>query len=420
MYTEFFQFSRRPFELLPEPGFLYLTAQHSRAIANIEFALMNRDSFVVISGEVGIGKTTILNRITADLPENYKLARLTHTTLSPVELIQAILSAFGIPSYRTSRVYLLDKLRDFLVSLDKEDRHAVIMVDEAQNLRLDTIEELRLLSCIDGEERKLLSNVLVGQPALNELVDDERLANLRDRTRLRQHLAALSINDTADYIRHRLEVAGGRYEEIFEADVAKYIHQATGGIPRRINTICDTALAITYIEKQKRVTREIVTATLEELRFGRPDNSMDSGTSINKLLTIGQDRKDGAADSNEPQLQDVMYDASASDLPWIAVYHEDEFLQFVTLDKMPFLIGRDKTNTYAMPCGSVSRRHAVVICIDGEYLIEDLSSTNGTRLNDVDGRRHQLNPGDVVTLGLFKFVFCPQDVSSEFSQSEAQ
>lgn len=415
MYTKFFGFTRRPFELLPEPGFLYLTPQHGRAIANIRFALMNKDSFVIITGEVGIGKTTILNKITGDFPESFVVARLTHTTLSPVELIQAILSAFGIPLYKNKRVYLLDRLREFLIRLGDQGKYAVIMVDEAQNLRMDTLEELRLLSCIDGDDKKLLSTVLVGQSSLNGLIDSEELANLRDRTRLRQHLSALDAEATVDYVQHRIEVVDGKYDKIFGAGVAEAIFSASGGIPRRINTICDTALTAAFVEGKKTISPDTLEATLKELNFEFRHDGADRTVVLSPVDAVSKfgDQKAPIKPRTTEASKQVVFEKDGE--PWAVVYHDGELQEVVNIGSLPYIIGRDATNSYAMDCLSVSRRHAIIVRTGDQFIIEDLGSTNGTIVNQEQISRHALAPGDAVTLGRFEFVFCPTEVPDENS-----
>ena len=209
MYEEFFKLTCKPFDLAPDPRFLYLTDQHSRAAANVRFALMNHDSFVVITGEIGTGKTTVLNMALSELGPQYVAARLVHTTLTDIELLQALLSEFGIANYGNKRVKLLDELRNFFLEQHVAGRHVVIIVDEAQHLSHEALEELRLLTCIDAQDRRIVSIALTGQPSLDEVLDDASLAPLRQRTRLRQRLRPLSERDTPEYIRHRIRVAGG-------------------------------------------------------------------------------------------------------------------------------------------------------------------------------------------------------------------
>lgn len=404
MYVDYFQLNRRPFELLPDSDFLYLTPQHAKAIANIEFALMNRDSFVIITGEVGIGKTTILNKMARELPDSLVLARVTHTTLSPVELLQAILSEFGRPCYKKNRVYLLDQLKALLQELADQDRHAVIMVDEAQNLGNATLEELRLLSCIDSDTRKLVSIVLVGQPILNEIIDSPEHKNLRDRTRLRQHLDAMDSQETRDYVRFRLDIAGGRLKTAFTRNAIKLIYQTTRGIPRLINTLCDTAMTAACVENSHKVTADIMDATLEELHIESPErsNGLDEGTGDYPSPFNWPDN-DGLL---SPMLDYELQTLAGFDPPWFMVYRGGEYHGKVFLDRFPFLIGRDNTNSFTIDCPSVSRRHAVVVKNSEENIvIEDLCSTNGTIVNDIVRHSNVLENGDIVNLGHYELIY---------------
>ena len=267
MYEEFFKLACRPFDLAPDPKFIYMTDQHARAVANVRFALINHDSFVIITGEIGIGKTTILNTVMEDLGPDYVTAKLVHTTLSHIELLQALLSEFGMPNYRKKKVMLLDTLRTFFLEQHRNGKHVVIIVDEAQNLSSSALEELRLLSCIDTSDRRIVSIVLTGQPSLDDLLDAPGLTQLRQRARLRQRLDAMVEAETLEYIKHRLQIAGGNADEIFEPETLREIHRLTSGIPRLINPLCDTALTACMVEDQHRVDLEIIDNVVHELRW---------------------------------------------------------------------------------------------------------------------------------------------------------
>ena len=266
MHDYFFQLTCRPFDLAPDPKFLFMTAQHARAAANVRFALLNHDSFVVITGEIGTGKTTVLNAALRQLGPQYVTARLVHTTLSDIELLQALLSEFGLPDYRPEKVRLLDALRAFFLEQHLAGRHVVIIVDEAQHLSPLSLEELRLLSCIDSQDRRIVSIVLMGQPSLDDALDDPSLIQLRQRARLRQRLGPLNEAETADYIRHRLRVAGGNADQIFAPDTYAEIHRLTQGIPRLINTLCDTALTACMVDQKPRVELATVANVVQGYR----------------------------------------------------------------------------------------------------------------------------------------------------------
>jgi general secretion pathway protein A len=383
MYEQYFGLECRPFDLSPDPRFLYMTAQHARAVANIKFALMNRDSFVIITGEIGIGKTTVLNTVLKDLGPEYVTAKLTHTTLSHIELLQALLSAFGMPNYTKKKVLLLDTLRKFFMQKNKEGKHVVIIVDEAQNLSAPALEELRLLSCIDTADRKIVSIVLTGQRGLDDVVDAPGMAQLRQRARLRQRLAALSVEETFDYIKHRLDVAGGDVETMFVNEAIAEIHRLAFGIPRLINTLCDTALMSCMVEEIPTVTIDTIDAVVQELRWQWFEDSDQEKSSPVPKKSVAE---------NRPIVN-------------LTVYRAGQFVEQVQATHFPFVIGRSNANDLMIIDKEVSRRHALIDCISGIFVIEDLNSKNGISVNRKSRSRALLRTGDTITLGQLDISF---------------
>ncbi|MFO1355846.1 MAG: AAA family ATPase [Gammaproteobacteria bacterium] len=388
MYEQHFGLTCRPFDLAPDPRFLFMTAQHSRAVANMKFALLNHDSFVIITGEIGIGKTTILNTVMQELGPDFVTARLTHTTLSHIELLQALLSEFGMPIYKRKKVLLLDTLRAFFLKMHEEGKHVVIIVDEAQNLTSPALEELRLLSCIDTADRRIVSIVLTGQPNLDDLLDAPGLTQLRQRARLRQRLDALNEEETVEYLRHRLAIAGGDLEQIFESDAIRDVHRLTQGIPRLINTLCDTALTACMVENLPKVTLGVIDEVVHELRWQwfeeRPGLRAAGGAEPQP----GQPAKGGRPSR-------VM----------LMVYKDGQFVEQVQAGQFPFVIGRSNANDLVVIDKEVSRRHALIDCISGIYVIEDLNSKNGILVNRKRRPRALLRSGDVITFGQIDVVF---------------
>lgn len=384
MYEDFFNLNSRPFDLTPDPRFMFMTPQHSRAVANIRFALMNRDSFVIITGEIGIGKTTILNTVLDDLGPGYVTAKLTHTTLSRIELLQALLSAFDMPNYSKKKVLLLDALRDFFLEQQRQGKHVVIIVDEAQNLSSAALEELRLLSCIDTSDRRIVSIVLTGQRGLDDLIDAPGLRQLRQRARLRQRLEALNEKETFDYVRHRLEIAGGDSDELFTPEAIKEVHRLCFGIPRLINTICDTAMMGCFVDEQSLVTLEAVDSAAQELRWSwLEERNEEAGEEVQSSL---------AAILDAPPVN-------------LIVYRNGKLIEQTHANKFPFVIGRSNSNDLVIIDKEVSRRHALIDRIGGIYVIEDLNSKNGILVNRKRRARALLRSGDIVTFGQVDVTF---------------
>jgi type II secretory pathway predicted ATPase ExeA len=356
-----------------------LSGQHKRAIANVKFAIMNRDSFVVITGEIGIGKTTILNKIYSDLGDSLLLARLAHTTLSPVELLQATLLAFQQPVETNQKLFLLEQIRLFLIEQYHQNNHVIIAIDEAQNLCVNTLEELRLLTCIDSNDRKLLTVVLVGQPDLNDLIDLDRLANLRQRTRLRQHLDSLTAADTMKYLRHRLAVAGGSFDNLFAPGTANLIYRVTLGNPRLINTLCDTAMMACAVEKTKTVTHEILQEALYELDW------KFSATAVAQ----------NSADTDVGEKKSMRF----------AVYTEDGYEFSVLIETVPFTIGSDTSNNLCVVDDAVLPHYAVINEIRSKPAIESFCTDNRLLINGRPKITHFLESGDVIDIGSYQIVF---------------
>ena len=384
MYEEFFKLSCRPFDLAPDPRFIYMTEQHARAVANVRFALMNHDSFVIITGEIGIGKTTILNTVMEELGPDYVTAKLVHTTLSHIELLQALLSEFGMPNYRKKKVMLLDTLRSFFLEQHANGKHVVIIVDEAQNLSSSALEELRLLSCIDTSDRRIVSIVLTGQPSLDDLLDAPGLTQLRQRARLRQRLDAMTEAETLDYIKHRLEIAGGDCAQIFEPETLPEIHRLTFGIPRLINTLCDTALTACMVEERPRVDLEMVDNVVHELRWQWFEE---------------QGPRSHAVESGKPA------ENTSGNTASVMVYRAGQLLEQTEAAGFPFVIGRSNANDLVIIDKEVSRRHALIDCIGGIYVVEDLNSKNGILVNQKRRVRALLRSGDIISFGQVDVVF---------------
>lgn len=265
MYLEFFQLSEHPFRLAPDADFLYMSKAHARAKAYMDYTVLSRDGFVVVTGEIGAGKTTLLNKLVSELPDDVVVAKVFQTQLSELEFLQSVLTEFGAEVPQGGKVDLLNALNDFLIECYSNGQRALLIIDEAQNLSEKVLEEIRLLSGLETDKDKLLSIILAGQPELAELIDAPHMEQLAQRVRLRFHLTALSEEETSDYIRHRLRVAGVEEADVFGPDTLALIHEYTGGVPRLINSLCDMAMLTAYVDEQSLVTGEIVRAALEEL-----------------------------------------------------------------------------------------------------------------------------------------------------------
>ncbi|MHB1751803.1 MAG: ExeA family protein [Acidiferrobacter sp.] len=250
-----------------------MSAAHSRAKAYMDYSIRNRDGFVIITGEVGAGKTTLIRKLLSEFDDSVLVAKIFQTQLDETQFLQAVLVEFGLNPFNAGKVELMDMLSSFLVESFLKRKQLILIVDEAQNLNRRVLEEIRMLSGLETEKQKILHVILVGQPELNETLDAPGLEQLTQRVRLRFHIAALTEAESADYIYHRLRVAGAADPEaLFARDAIPPIYEYTGGIPRLINTLCDTALTCSFADDSQCVSEETVKSAILELQW-KPFNA---------------------------------------------------------------------------------------------------------------------------------------------------
>src|SRR6202789_3790088 len=267
MYLELFKLRELPFRLSPDPQFLYLSKQHARAKAYMESTIWFTDGFVVITGEIGSGKTTLIETFLRELQNDAVVAQINQAQLPPTAVLQTVLGEFGFPRSRMKKTEVLDTLNQFLVEQHINGRKVLLIVDEAQNLGHRVLEEVRMLSGIETTKDKALRIILAGQPELNDKLNSPELTQLTQRVRLRFHLTALSKAETAAYIDHRLEVAGSQGRHIFAEETYATIYKYTGGVPRLINTLCDTCMLAAFGRDQDTVTATDLDAAIAELQW---------------------------------------------------------------------------------------------------------------------------------------------------------
>ena len=265
MYNSFYGFKERPFQLVPNPAYLYLSRSHEEAMAHLVYAISQGDGFVEITGEVGTGKTTLARALLENLDERTEAAYIFNPNLDSLQLLKAINAEFGVDSTGSSAKELIDTLNDFLMKKRMEGTKVVLIIDEAQNLNKDVLEQLRLLSNIETTTSKLIQIVLVGQPELGEMLDSPELRQLGQRITLTCYLTPLTCKETKEYIDHRIQVASQKAEVRFTRGALRAIYRYSGGIPRLINISCDRALLTAYGLNRKKITGPIARASIKEL-----------------------------------------------------------------------------------------------------------------------------------------------------------
>src|ERR1700730_5346031 len=267
MYLELFKLHELPFRLSPDPQFLYLSKQHARAKAYMESTIWFTDGFVVITGDIGAGKTTLIETFLHEMQIDAVVAQINQTQRAPTAFLQTVLVQFGFSPFNMKKPEVLATLNQFLVEQHVNGRKVLLIVDEAQNLTHRVLEEIRLLSGIETTKEKALRIILAGQPELSDKLNSPELIQLTQRVRLRFHLTALTRAETTAYIDHRLEVAGSQGRRTFAADTTPTTSIYTGGVPRLINTLCDTCLMAAFGRNQDTVTAEDLEAAIQELQW---------------------------------------------------------------------------------------------------------------------------------------------------------
>ncbi len=267
MYNSYFNLNENPFSIAPDPRFLYMSEQHREALAHLLFALETEGGFVLLTGEVGTGKTTVCHCLLEQLPGDLDVAFVLNPKLTAGELLATVCDELRIdyPAGTTSGKILVDKINRYLLATHASGRKTVLIIDEAQNLSTEVLEQIRLLTNLETTQRKLLQVVMLGQPELRELLARPELRQLSQRITARYHLGPLERGEVSAYINHRLAVAGHR-KKLFNDQTIGLVYRYTGGIPRLINVLCDRALLGTYVQGQDKVsTSTLKTAAREVL-----------------------------------------------------------------------------------------------------------------------------------------------------------
>jgi general secretion pathway protein A len=265
MYEKFYGLNESPFNMTPDPKFLYFSDKHSEALTQLLYGINTRKGFLVLTGEIGAGKTTLCRALLNELDENIKSALILNSNLSEIELLQAINEDLGLQYNYPTKKELIDELNQFLLKELEGDGNVVIIIDEAQNLAPSLLEQIRLLSNLETTKEKLLQIILIGQPQLRDVLELPELMQLNQRISIRYHINPLSRKETEDYIYHRLVIAGSKGDIKFPNTALNRIYKFSGGIPRLINVVCDKSLLAGYVLETKEITRQIVEKSISEI-----------------------------------------------------------------------------------------------------------------------------------------------------------
>ena len=258
MYESYYGFREKPFTILPDPDFLFLSFKHTMALDLLEYGLTNQAGFNVITGEVGTGKTTLIRYLLRQVAHDVTVGLISNTHSHFGELMQWILLAFKLDFRGRSKVEMFQTFLEFLRAQQSQNKRVVLIVDEAQNMNVDTLEELRMLSNVNADKDQILQLILVGQPLLRETLRRPDLTQFAQRVAVDYHLEPLDRDETAQYIQHRVVSAGGKDPQLFEPDACAAVYQHTRGTPRLINLLCDTALVYGFAESRIKIDDQLV------------------------------------------------------------------------------------------------------------------------------------------------------------------
>jgi general secretion pathway protein A len=385
-YLEHFELTEQPFRLTPDPDFLYWSKQHARAKAYMESTIWLADGFVVITGEIGSGKTTLLQSFLSELDDDVVYAVVSQTQLSPTQFLQAILTEFGFKPFNKRKVELLDMLNMFLIEQYSNGKKVVLIVDEAQNLSAKVLEEIRMISGIETHKEKVLRIILAGQPELRETLDLPGMKQLVQRVRLRFHIGPLDRRETREYIERRLAVGGHKKPDLFADDSFDVIYRYSGGVPRLINTLCDTALLCAFADEKKVVDAVDIIAAAEELNW----REHESITGVYEQLR---------------QLEKERRRDQGSHVTRIEIRTDDELVDVLTFPLGRVIVGRSPDNEVYIKSKFVSRHHAQLVSDESGCVVEDLNSTNGVFLGEKQVKKYRLRDGDKVSLGVHELTY---------------
>lgn len=265
MYLDYLGLREHPFSVTTDPAFLYLSRRHREALSHMMYGIRERKGFIEITGEIGTGKTTLCKALLRQLEDTTRTALILHSGLSELQLLQAVIQDFGLDPMRGNRFGLFNELNRFLIEQATLGNNIVLIIDEAQNLSLRVLEQIRMLSNLETDKQKLVQIVLVGQPQLRDKLDRPSLRQLQQRIGVRYHILPLDGEEVRTYIEHRLGIAGSDGSLSFTGEAFEEIYRCSNGIPRLMNLVCDRALLACYVLRTKLVDRALIQRSYQEL-----------------------------------------------------------------------------------------------------------------------------------------------------------
>ena len=299
MYESFYGLKEKPFNLTPDPDYLYMSPGHENVYSHLEYAIQESKGFVVVTGEIGSGKTTLINYLLRKIPQTMHVGIINNTFVHPQELLKMICQEFDLEVANADKTVLLTRLYAYLLDKFAKRERVILIIDEAQNLPERSLEEIRMLSNLESEKHHLIQMILVGQPQLKEKLQQKRMEQFVQRITVYCHLDALDQVQVDGYIRHRLTVAGAQNLDVFDHEALKTIYKHSLGIPRLINSLCDAAFVYGYADDVKIIGRDLIEAVAQARNLGTKGDTQDSFPDEKEKEGVG------ASETAAPILQEM-------------------------------------------------------------------------------------------------------------------
>ena len=307
MYESFYRFKEKPFDLHPDPDYLYMSRVHENTYVHLEYAILENKGFVVVTGEIGSGKTTLINYLLNKIGEDIQVGLVNNTNIRPSEFLKMIGKEFELDPKTDDKAELIDILSGYLIDRFAAGERVVLIIDEAQNLTNDTMEEIRMLSNIETEKHHLIQIILVGQPELRFKLQQSNLKQFAQRVTVHCHLNGLEKDEVKEYINHRLEIGGSNRFDLFDEESLEAIAVYSRGIPRLINVLCDSALVYGFADELQTISLDVVDNVYEELKSLGTFTDYDTKPSANpaspKLVSVGPSGSDPRIELLESKVQ---------------------------------------------------------------------------------------------------------------------
>ncbi len=305
MYTSFYHLSAKPFQLKPDPDFFFGSAGHKRAMAYLEYGMAQEEGFIIITGEVGAGKTTLVRNLFKKMEsEKIVAAQIANTSLNSDDTLRIVSAAFGLPFEGLTKASLLIGIEKFLHQCDQNEKRALLVVDEAQNLSSHTVEELRMLSNYQTDKKPLLQTFLLGQPEFRKTLLGDDMQQLRQRVAATYHLGPMNPLETRAYIEHRLSTAGWNADPSFSQDAFDAIYEYTGGIPRKINTLCERLLLMGCLEELHNFSATEVNDVIRDIQHEYDMPIVETSTVESNTLKVSDTTSDTGKETELKKMDD--------------------------------------------------------------------------------------------------------------------